>query len=392
MAIEKRLKLLYGFLGILIILGIYAAYRVVIEGLGVTNMSESSVWGLWIVGDISFIALAAGAFMTSFILYLLRKKEFEPVIRLAILIGVVGYSMALMTLILDIGRPLRFWYPYAYWQHHSVMAEVCWCIAFYFTILCIELFPVIGEAKRIPGKLLIRRIGRFLHKIMPFLALFGTIFSLMHQTSLGLLYGVISSRPAWYRPQLGLLFLVSAMAAGPALIFLTIKILEKTRGVFLVAKEIKAKLIKISGIVLIVYLFLKVIDLFLLNFHFLKKWNENLFTMYNTNYFTLLCLELLLGVIVPAIIFLHPKLKIKTNWITFASVLVLFGLFNHRWRISVTGLAVPTLDIIDYTKYYPNYIEWFVIIGALSVGVLMFTLAVKYLPILKPLGEEVSKA
>jgi Ni/Fe-hydrogenase subunit HybB-like protein len=72
--------------------------------------------------------LGAGAFTLSAVVYLFGLKRFQPIVRLAVFVGFVGYSAALLTLVMDIGRPDRFWHPWVYWNVHSVLWEITWCI------------------------------------------------------------------------------------------------------------------------------------------------------------------------------------------------------------------------------------------------------------------------
>jgi Ni/Fe-hydrogenase subunit HybB-like protein len=124
-----------GFLTILLAIGIYSAITVFVKGLVITNMSDSVPWGLWITIDLSSIALGAGAFTLSAIVYIFGIKRLQPIIRLAVLVGFVGYTSALLTLVMDIGRPDRFWHPWVFWNVHSVLLEVTMCITIYLLIL-----------------------------------------------------------------------------------------------------------------------------------------------------------------------------------------------------------------------------------------------------------------
>src|SRR5512135_2764566 len=133
------------FIGLCLIIGLVSAYEVLTKGLTVTNMSDTIPWGLWITIDLSSIALGAGAFTLSAIVYLLKLKRFQPIVRLAVFVGFIGYSAALLTLIMDIGRPDRFWHPWVYWNVHSVLWEITWCITLYLTIMILEFLPVIAE-------------------------------------------------------------------------------------------------------------------------------------------------------------------------------------------------------------------------------------------------------
>ncbi|HEX6384470.1 MAG TPA: NrfD/PsrC family molybdoenzyme membrane anchor subunit, partial [Anaerolineae bacterium] len=204
-----------GGLALLMAAGLVGAATVFIRGLVVTNLTNLVPWGLWIAIDLSSIALSAGAFLLSAAVYLLGLKRLQPVARTAVFIGLLGYSMALMTLLLDIGRPDRFWHALAFWNIHSPLWEVTMCVALYFSVLLLEVAPIFGQADwlrnrwpQIAGRL------EHVHKVAPVLAIAGLGLSMLHQSSLGATFGVLKARPIWYRPDMAVLFIVSAMAAG----------------------------------------------------------------------------------------------------------------------------------------------------------------------------------
>ena len=61
--------------------------------------------------------------------------------RTAEFIGLIGYTMAMMCLLMDIGRPDRFWHGFVFWNPHSVLWEVTMCVGLYFTVLFFENLP-----------------------------------------------------------------------------------------------------------------------------------------------------------------------------------------------------------------------------------------------------------
>ena len=181
-------------------------------------MSNTVPWGLWITIDLSAIALGAGAFTLSAIVYVLRLKRFMPIVRLAVYVGFVGYTTALLTLVMDIGRPDRFWHPWVYWNVHSVLWEITWCITLYLIILAAEFLPVITDLPFFSRWPWMRRFAHGVHKFAPVLAVIGLGISLLHQSSLGATYGILRSRPIWFKPSMPIMFILSAVAVGPAVI------------------------------------------------------------------------------------------------------------------------------------------------------------------------------
>src|SRR3970282_2745920 len=84
----------------------------------------------------------SGAVLLCAPVYLLGLREFQPLARTATYLGLIGYSMAVLTLLLDIGRPDRFWHALVYWNPHSVLWEVTMCVTLYFSVLMLETAPI----------------------------------------------------------------------------------------------------------------------------------------------------------------------------------------------------------------------------------------------------------
>src|SRR3989304_2575597 len=124
--VSPRVGAWLAFLALTLVIGLTAAILVFARGLTLTNLTNGVPWGLWITIDLSAIALGAGAFTLSAVVYLFGLKRFQPIVRPAVFLGFFGYTTALLTLVIDIGRPDRFWHPWVYWNVHSVLWELPW--------------------------------------------------------------------------------------------------------------------------------------------------------------------------------------------------------------------------------------------------------------------------
>jgi len=124
-------------------------------------------------------------------------------------VGLLGYTSAMLALFVDIGRPDRFYHPVIYWNVHSVLWEITLCVIFYTTVLFMEFTPIIIDSTPLKRYRLARSLGHLLHRIMPVVALIGMGLSLLHQSSLGATYGILTARPVWYSPSAPVLFILS---------------------------------------------------------------------------------------------------------------------------------------------------------------------------------------
>ncbi len=249
----------YGLLGVLIAIGIYGVIQVLLKGLQVTGLSDQVPWGLWITIDLSAIALGAGAFTFSAVVYVFRIKQFEPLARPAVFIGFLGYTSAMISLAMDIGRPDRFWHPIVYWNVHSVLWEITWCVILYSSVLAMEFLPVLLEGKFFDRWPKLRTISQYLHRATPIFAILGLALSLLHQSSLGATYGVLSGRAIWYKPSMPIMFIISAAAGGMALTLFAAIFTGILRNRELIGAELKRATARIVGYALLIYLYLKII-------------------------------------------------------------------------------------------------------------------------------------
>lgn len=391
---------------------ILVLYRYVM-GLGAaTNLSDGYPWGLWIGFDIlAGIALAAGGFVMAGTVHLFGGHKYHALSRPAILTALLGYLLFIFGLLFDLGRPWNLWRAIYSWNHASPMFEVAWCVMLYTTVLILEFLPVVLENYKL-NKLLelwrafvpwiiIFMLGMFTlamsyslawalfmvvillvweismrvgwmprDKQMPILLIMaGVMFSTMHQSSLGSIFLLAPTKLhiLWYTPISPLLFLLSAITVGPAMVIFEALMSEK------ILKH-KARFDLLSDLagwmpyLLSFYLLLKVGDLigrnavlaaFAVNVQTVSWW-----------------IEITIGVILPLILFLTPEIIKTKSGLLWSSTLVIIGLVWNRINVAIVGIKVE-----KWESYYPFWTEIFISIGVVSIGLIVFKWAVENLPI-----------
>jgi Ni/Fe-hydrogenase subunit HybB-like protein len=356
------------------------------QGLVITNLTDLVPWGLWITLDLSSIAVAAGAFSLTAAVYLLRLRRFEPVARTATFIGLIGYSMAVLTLVLDIGRPDRFWHALVFWNPHSVLWDVTMSVALYFNVLILESLPLFGEAawfrQRWPH---LAAYLRRAHRLAPVLALIGLGLSLVHQSSLGATYGVLKARPIWYRPDLSVLFILSAVAAGQAATVLASMVVARLSPRVVVNDEALDRVATFVGWLLLGYLYFRFWDAFSMTYTYAPGRTEGLrFLTRGAFAFNFWIGEILLGAGIPASVLLSGKLRRMPGVRMVALALVVGGVVAYRWDTNLVGQMVllsylPQDTTPRYAGYFPSLVEIITSAGIIAYGLLAFTLGARYL-------------
>jgi len=372
-------------LAIIIAGGIYGGLTVFTKGLVVTNLSDLIPWGLWITIDLSSIALSAGAFSLCAAVYLIGLKEYQPIAKTATFIGIIGYSMAMLCLLVDIGRPDRFWHGFVFWNVHSVMWEVTMCVGLYFSVLVLETIPIIAEWNILKNRLpklsdLMKRV----HQFAPYLAIAGLFLSMLHQSSLGALYGILKSRPLWYSPSLSVLFMFSAIIGGISLTIFASMLSSRLTLAANVNDAIIEKLSHFIGWALVGYLYFRFWYTLSMTYAYEPGRTEGLALLTKGPLAVNFWLgEILFGGVIPMIILLKSSWRSNPGLRLLALALVVGGLVAYRWDVNLAGqlIIIPYISGATtalYTRYVPSFIEIIVGLGVVAFGVFSFTIGVKY--------------
>lgn len=200
------------------------------HGLGaVTAMNDGYPWGLWIAFDVVVgTGLASGGYAIALLVYVLNRGRYHPLVRPAILTSALGYSIAGIAVVFDVGRYWALWkvplMPWR-WNTSSVLLEVALCIMAYLAVLLVELAPALlehwGGGRHPKRRELAARWLPRLERALPFVIAAGLVLPTMHQSSLGALLLVAGTKlhPLWHTGALPLLFLLTAFGMGYAVLY-----------------------------------------------------------------------------------------------------------------------------------------------------------------------------
>jgi Ni/Fe-hydrogenase subunit HybB-like protein len=351
--------------------GLYATYLRIFYGLGgSTNLSDKFPWGIWIAFDVMCgVGLAAGGFTLVAIVHIFRIERYKPILRPAILTAFLGYSLVVVGLLYDLGRPDRLWHPLVMWNPHSVMFEVAWCVTLYTTVLFLEFLPVVFE------KFGMHKPSEWIHRISVPLMILGVLLSTLHQSSLGTLFLIVPEKlyPLWYTPILPLLFYVSAIAVGLAM---TIFESWHSSRAFGRALELPllASLARVLAVVLSVYLWIRFLDLS----------HRHVFGLLSQNRIEtwLFLLEIAL-MVVPTVLLYQASIRLRPGALYACAVMVVFGFIANRLNVGTTGLEAGS-----GTHYIPKWSEVAITLSIVAAGFAIFRMIAQYFPIFEAHAQD----
>jgi Ni/Fe-hydrogenase subunit HybB-like protein len=337
------------------------------SGLGAaTNLNDDFPWGLWIGFDmLGGVAMAAGGFIIAGAVYLLNMKKYKPIARPAVLTAFLGYLLAILALMLDLGQPHRIWHPAVMWQVHSVMWVVAMHVIFYTLTLAIEASPMLFE------KLKWQNAVNFVNKIIVPVVLFGVMLSVLHQSSLGALYLIVPGKlsPLWNTSFLPYLFLSSAVMMGLSMV--SIEAIASAKAFkHNIDFGIISGLARGCIIALVIYLVMKL--------YFLATGPGIGAAFAGTAEANMYLLEVIVGIILPLAILAARSKKLESmNGLVLGHALVIAGVLINRFNVSVSGLY--GFQSATGSVYFPSLIELLITLALVALGIFVFKLAAKYL-------------
>ncbi len=372
-------------------IGLLSLFARFIFGIGaVTNLNDQYPWGIWIAIDVACgVALAAGGFMTAFIAHIIHGKGYKSIIRPAILTAMLGYTFVALGVFSDLGRYYNIWHVLlpSYWNPNSVLLEVGLCVLAYVTVLYIEFIPVVIERFKgkvnLPGVLkklnhfferLLNVLDKTLNKFISVFIILGVVLSCMHQSSLGTLMAIATTKlhPLWHTPILPLLFLFSAFVVGFAMVIFESLIASRS---FHLKPEMKvlSRLARFIPILLIVYFGAKVMDI--------VNRDTYVYLFDGSIESIMFWIEMVVGIVIPFIILIFEKYRKNPTWLFIGAALVVFGVVLNRINVFITGYT----PLYAEGPYIPAWTEIAVTVGFISLIILLYRFFVLNFPVIEDL-------
>jgi Ni/Fe-hydrogenase subunit HybB-like protein len=334
-------------------------------GIGtIANINNAYPWGWWVgYGIMTMIAIGGVGFTMTALVEIFGVHRYHSFLRPAVLMGLLCYISAITMLMVELGRPWKVWMVLVSWAPTSALYEVGWCAFLYLTVLALEFAQVPLE------RLGWGRALRLLRIIYIPIMLLGVTLSHLHQSSLGTLMTLIPHKVnvLWWSDNLPLLYLFSAMMAGPAM-----AILEHLAAARWLAFQPRidslAGLARIEAWLVGLFLVFQMGDLF---------YRGAADAMLTPSWFALsFWVEIGFGLVLPLVLLLMPEVRESRRGLVTACSLVIAGVLLHRLNVAVIGLRVR-----HWETYVPSLGEVAITLGITAAALFAFGWLARIFPI-----------
>lgn len=270
--------------------------------------------------------LSAGSFILSTLAYGFGVEKYKPLGKIGVILAVVLLVLAPMLLIVDLERPLRFWHLFPYLNLASPVTWGTFLLTIYpLNCLIYGYFMYKGDERR-----------------TKFFGLLGIPLAISVHGYTGFILALSKARALWNTAVMPILFLVSAMVSGIALMIIVIVIKDRF---FSPEKRVNREMVidlgKILAGAILADLFLIFSDVLVLLTADTEA-REAAMLILSLDFSPLfLGVEIFLGSLIPLAILAASATREKVGWVTLAAIFVMIGIWAMRYIMVIGGQAVP---------------------------------------------------
>ncbi|RMG61697.1 MAG: molybdopterin oxidoreductase [Calditrichaeota bacterium] len=409
-------KWVYVSSGVAGLIGLAALVWRLIVGIKITWLSSSVPWGAWVAFYIYFIGLSAGSFLFSTLIYVFGQKNVEKAGRLALLSAVFALVTGLAFVWMDLGHPWRFLNVFIHWNYTSVLAWESLFYIFYIVIVLLETWLLMRYdlaelrdrstgwrksfyqlvAAGTPTPRSSEEKQRLYRRSLRWAAILGAIgipVAIGVHGGTGAIFAVVKARPYWYSPIFPIIFLVSALVSGAALMTFLYAFLGDRND-----PEYKSI---VQSLATWFILFLS-IDLLLMLAEFLVGYYGGIpdhikvldAILFGPYWYVFWFGQMGLAVLVPILIYIFKRDSVF--WLAVAGLSGVIGIISVRFNLVIPAFVTPPIPGLEHVfdnhprlafSYFPSPGEWVTSIGMIAFVIFLFTLAYGLLPMFEQNNE-----
>ncbi len=372
-----KLKAVLGVLGVLVAAGVACWIYQLMNGLGVTGMSNANSWGLYIICFMFMVGLSAGGLIVASSASVFHVAEYKKVALPAIILSTVCICMAGMFVLIDLGGIQRVW---RILTGPNPVSPLFWDICVITCYLVVNIVYLVMMTKHGANSAAVSRVSRF---ALP-------VAILVHSVT-AWIFGLEIAKEGWYSAIMAPIFVASAMDSGLALLLVVLAGLRKA-GVLQVEQKLYANLAGLLATCIAVDAFFIGCEVLTMAYPGAAG-AETLALMAFGPTAPFFWLEVVAGLLVPFCILVFAKNRQKTGLVLLASALVILGVFCKRCWLLLTSFIVPnvqgangiTLGTLEAQQgglgmwalggsYAPTWTEVVIVLGVVALGALAFIL------------------
>jgi len=409
----KRGKIWVAILIAICLIGAYAYYLQLKEGLVVTHMRDYVSWGIYISNFVFFVAISLVGSLITAIFRLANVRWSTPLTRIAEIIAVSAIVFASIIIVVDMGRPERFLNLFLHGRMQSpIMWDVIVIGTYFFISLLLLYLPLMPDLRILnldPKKnpRLLNRLYRFggsfwkgtkeqfkvSNRAIAILCIIIIPVAFCIHTVTSWLFAT-TYRPGWDSTNFGAYFVSGAFLVGAGGVVVAMYVFRKSYHLEKYITDLHfEKMGRIVVLLALLYMYFNVNEYLVPAFKMKKPEEQHLTQLFAGEFALIFWFAIFVGMIIPIFILIFKKGR-KPFPMFIAGIMIVIGAWFKRYLIVTPTLLHPFLPMNDvpesYKHYFPSWQEWAIAMGSLAGALLIITFFVRVYPII-PIQETINE-
>lgn len=335
----------------------FVLFQLFLNGHASFNTSSNVAWGAPIAFYLFFLLTSSGLSVIASLDTVFGLKVFFPVAKRCVWLAIITLVAGFSILALEIGHPFRMlWALPLSFQFHSPM---WWMGVFYsidLVLLCVKFYLMhTGEWHSARA-----------HKV----SLASFVVCILAPGTLGLVFGMMAMRPAWYSPIMPMYFILTGFATATAFVLFLTSLIDHDSSPATEKRLYASILPRLFFVVVLAVIgmrFGQILTGLWSNYEGLEaQWRELRSPLFH--------IEIWLGFVLPAILMASEARRQSRFMQATAALLFGFGIFFARLGLLIVGQVVPLFrgSFSGYAEYWPSITEWMLVPAGFGIFYILY--------------------
>lgn len=333
-------------------------YMLFTEGHAAFNTSSDMAWGAPIAYYLFFLLTSSGLTIIASLDTVFGLRTFYPIAKRCVWLSIITLVAGFTVLALELGHPFRMlWAIPTGMQIHSPMWWMGVLYSIDLVLLCVKFYLL--------------HTGQWDSKLTHRISIASFVTCILAPGTLGLVFGMMAMRPAWYSPVMPMYFILTGFMSAVAFIMFFTSLLRRENGtpaeLRALYDEILPRLFFVTLLAVIAMRFGQILTGLWSNYEGMEAhWRALRSPLFH--------IEIWLGFILPAALMSTNALRRNTSLQFLAAVLFMVGIFSARLELLIVGQQVPLFKgyWAGYVEYWPSFTEWMLVPAGFGIFLFLY--------------------
>lgn len=336
----------------------FVFYMLFTEGHAAFNTSSDVAWGAPIAFYLFFLLTSSGLSIIASLDSVFGLRVFYPIAKRCVWLSIICLVAGFSVLALEIGRPFRMLWALPWGM--QIRSPMWWMGVLYsidLVLLCVKFWLIHTNDWR----------SRLSHLV----AVTSFVVCILAPGTLGLVFGMMAMRPAWFSPIMPMYFILTGFASAVAVALFFTSLIQRNgetpKDVRFLYDAVLPRLFFVTLLAVIGMRFGQIVTGLWSNYEGMEAhWLTLSSPLFHT--------EIWVGLVAPTALMAFESVRRRPPVQFLAAAMFMVGIFFARLELLIVGQAVPLFRgyWAGYVEYWPSLTEWMLIPAGFGIFLFLY--------------------